>query len=253
MASFRPLAFALALLLPASSALVAQNFSSSNSGGSEPAQQAASTSQKNNQQPELSQGELSVQARIRARRAQRRAQAIKDTYGNAWEVFVGAGYLRFRPGNNLQRVTLYSWDTALTHYHTDRFGITLDARGYNGTPYVGINSTGITRPAISQYDLMGGATYRFVMHPKYSIAGRALGGVAIGNFSGDTNGFGTKLLGLYPDGNTYAMTGSIIGEANITPNLSLRLGGDYLATGFGSTMQNSLGSSFGFVYRFGKK
>ena len=52
---------------------------------------------------------------------------------------------------------------------------------------------------------------------------------------------------------TYAIDGGIIGEANVTPTLSLRLAGDYYGTGFGSTMQNSFGFTYGFVYRFGKQ
>jgi hypothetical protein len=31
------------------------------------------------------------------------------------------------------------------------------------------------------------------------------------------------------------------------------LAGDYYGTGFGSTMQNSFGFTYGFVYRFGKQ
>ncbi|HWA95421.1 MAG TPA: hypothetical protein VG844_12540 [Terracidiphilus sp.] len=247
MVSCRPFTLALALLLPATPALMAQSFSSSSSNSQAPAAQQPS------QQPELTQGELSVQARIRARHEARRAQAIRDTYGNKYEIFIGGGYLRFQPGPKLQHVTFYSFDTALSRYFSNRLGVTLDGRGYYGTPFVGINFTGVTRPAISQYDVLAGPTYRFIAHPKYSISGRVMGGVAMGNFSGDTNGFGTANLGLFPDGNTYAINGAVIGETNISPNFSLRLAGDYLTTGFGSTMQNSFGFNYGFVYRFGKR
>jgi hypothetical protein len=72
------------------------------------------------------------------------------------------------------------------------------------------------------------------------------------NFSSDTNGFGSAALGLYPDSSTFAIDGSLIGEVNVTPNLSLRLAPEYMATGFGSKMQNSVGFQYGFVYRFGK-
>jgi hypothetical protein len=243
MASFRPLALALLLALPASGAAVAQ--SSSSSSSSQAPDQA--------QAPTPSQGELTVQARLRARRAQRRAQAIHDTYGNLYEVFVGGGYLRFTPGETLQRVTLYSWDAAITRYFSERLGVAVEGRGNYGTPFVGVNTTGITRPAISHYDVLAGPTYRFVARPKYSIAGHVGGGIAMGNFSGDTSGFGTEILGLYPDGNTYAVNGQIIGETNLTPKFSLRLAGDYLGTGFGSKMQNSVGFTYGFVYRFGKR
>ncbi len=60
------------------------------------------------------QGPATVQARIRARREARRAQAIHDTYAHLYEVFVGGGYQRFTPGPNLQRATMYSWDAAIS-------------------------------------------------------------------------------------------------------------------------------------------
>ena len=249
MFSFRPFALALAVVLPAGTAVFAQAPSTS----SQPSDSSSAPTAQEPAQPAQSSGEATVQARVRARRAQRRAQAIKDTYGNLYEVYAGGGYLRFQPGPALQRVTFYSWDAGLTRYFSDQLGVTLEGRGYYGTPFVGVNSTGITRPAVSNHDVLIGPTYRFILHPKYSIAGRVMGGMALGNFSGDTNGFGTQILGLWPDGTTYAVNGSIIGEANITPNLSLRLAGDYLGTGFGSTMQNSLGFNYGFVVRFGKR
>jgi hypothetical protein len=208
------------------------------------------------QQPEAKptpQGQTTVQGRIRARREARRAQAIHDTYSQLYEVFVGGGYQRFTPGPNLQRNTMYSWDAALTRYYSERLGITLDGRGYYGTAFVGLNPTSLTRPAISHYDVLIGPTYRFKLRPRYSIAGRVEGGVAIGNFTGDTNGFGSSVLGLYPDGTTYAFNASLIGEWNVSPSLSLRLAPEYMANGFGSTLQNDLGFTYGFVYRFGKR
>jgi len=45
----------------------------------------------------------------------------------------------------------------------------------------------------------------------------------------------------------------VIGEVNISPELSLRLAPEYMATGFGSNWQNNLGFTYGFVYRFGKR
>jgi hypothetical protein len=245
MYSFRRFALLLALALPASQAVLAQSSSPSSSSSSQSQAQQPATS--------LTPGQLTVQARIRARREQRQAQAIHDTYSPRYEVFVGGGFLRFKPGVKLQRVAYYSWDVGLTRYSTERLGITLDSRGYYGTPFVGNNFTTITRPAISQYDLMLGPTYRFYLRPKYSLAAHALGGWATGNFSGDTNGFGGTTLGLYPDGSTYAIDGALIGEANISPNLSLRLAGENLTTGFGSTVESSFGFSYGFVYRFGKR
>ncbi len=249
MYSFRRIAIVLALFLPASFAALAQSSSSSSTPESttqdqaQPQAPAAANSQ---------QGQANVQSRIRLRREQRRAQAIHDTYSHTYEVFVGGGYLRMIPGPNLQRLTMYSWDVAVTRYWNERLGITVDGRGYYGTAYVGLNSTSLTRPAISHYDVLAGPTYRFVTHPKYSIAGRVMGGLAHSNFASDTNGFGTATLGLYPDGNTYALSAGILGEVNVTPTLSLRLGPEYFVNGFGSTLQADPGFTYGFVYRFGK-
>ena len=205
-----------------------------------------------------SQGQVSVQGRIRARREARRQKAIRDTYGQRYELFIGAGYQRFIPGPILQHTTMYAFDLGLTRYYSERLGITLDGRGNFGTSFVGLNFTSITRPAISTYDIMAGPVYRFKMRPKYSIAGRVLGGAAMGNFTGDTNRFGQicppgQQCLLYPDGTTYAFSGAIIGEANVSPGLSLRLAPEAMGTGFGSTFQHDLGATFGLVYRFGKQ
>lgn len=247
MFSFRRFVAVLAVIsLISLGALGQSTGSSSNPPAEGQAQQPAAA-------PSQQQGPVSVQARIRARREARRAQAIHDTYSQLYEVFVGGGYQRFTPGPTLQRNTMYSWDAAVSRFYSDRLGITFDGRGYYGTAFVGLNSTSLTRPAISHYDVMAGPTYRFRLRPRYSLAARVEGGVATADFTGDTNGFGSKVLGLYPDGTTYAFAGSVIGEVNVSPNLSLRLAPEYMATGFGSTFQNDLGFTYGFVFRFGKR
>ncbi len=249
MYSFRRVAVLLALFLPASFAAQGQSPTSS----SNPAQTTQDQTQTQTQTPDQKQGQVSVQARIRARREARRAQAIHDTYSHLYEAFAGGGYQRFTPGPGLQRATMYSWDMAVTRYFNERLGVTIDGRGYYGTAFVGLNETSITRPAITHYDALAGPTYRFYLRPRYSIAGRVLGGVAISNFSGDTNGFGTAVLGLYPDATTYAISASVLGEVNVTPNLSLRLAPEYFVNGFGSTLQGDVGFTYGFVYRFGRQ
>lgn len=253
MCSFRRLALLLALCLASANVLFAQSSSSNppqdSSSAPNPAPQSATAGQSSNQNP----GAVSVQARIRARREQRRAQAIHDAYTRLYDTYVGMGYLRFQPGPTLQHVTYYSWDAEFTRYFSERLGVTLGGRGYYGTPFTYVNFTSITRPAVSTYAVMGGPTYRFYLQPKYSISGRVMGGWALGNFSSDTNGFGAQNLGLWPDGNTYAVSGGLIGEYNVSPGFALRLGGEYFGTGFGSTMQNNVGFTTGFVYRFGKQ
>lgn len=122
------------------------------------------------------QGSLSVQERIRQRRAKRRDQAIRDIYSHLYEAYVGMGYMRFVPGPNQQRTTMYAWNAEFTRYYSERFGATIDARGNYGTAYVGLNPYNVTRPAIATYSGMLGPTYRFVTEPKYSLSGRALAG-----------------------------------------------------------------------------
>jgi len=246
MFSFRRSLGVLAVLSLLSFGAVAQSTDSSSSTPAQEQPQAPAVAPSQ-------QGQQTVQARIRARREARRAQAIHDTYAHLYEAFVGGGYQRFTPGPALQRTTMYSWDVALTRYWSEKLGLTGEVRGNYGTAFVGLNSTSLTRPAISHYDFMVGPTYRFRMRPKYSIAGSVKGGVAMSNFASDTNKFGTAVLGLYPDGTTYAINASVIGEVNVTPSLSLRLAPEYMATGFGSTLQNDLGFTYGFVYRFGRQ
>ncbi|HEY1804679.1 MAG TPA: hypothetical protein VGG45_09365, partial [Terracidiphilus sp.] len=204
MVFFRRLAILLALLFPVMPAVHAQSttYSSSNPTLSSPAQnqnvelaqnQPSASAQKT---PGENQGEITVQERIRQRRAQRRSTAIHDAYDHRWETYLDTGYLRFQPGPGLpgdgplQRLTYYAWETGLTRFSTERLGFTVDGRGYYGTAFVGLNhqSQGsLTRPAISQYDVIGGPVYRFFMLPKFAVSGRAMAGWAHGNFGGDTN------------------------------------------------------------------
>ncbi|MGD0890428.1 MAG: hypothetical protein ABR923_02755 [Terracidiphilus sp.] len=282
MYSFRRLALLLALVLPAMHALIAQTSSSSSDAAvvaadgtrlafespapatpapatptqESPAQAAPAPAQA---QPQPNQPQISVQARIRARREQRRAAAIHEVYDHLYEVYVGGGYLRTTPGATLQRVNEYDWNTEFTRYFSERLGVTIDGRGYYGTPFIEplqgtppAGSVGLTKPAISQYGALAGPTYRFYLQPKYSISVRVMGGFAHGNFTGDTNGYGTLGV-LYPDASTFAASASVYGEYNVAPNLGIRVAPEYYLTGFGSTTQNGLGFSAGIVYRFGKQ
>jgi hypothetical protein len=253
---FRRVALVLTLCLASAAVLLAQDSSSNSPQDQELAQDLAQNqapAQGQTSSPPQNQGQVSVQARIRARRAQRRAQAIRDAYSHVYETYVGMGYLRFQPGPTLQRVTYYSWDAEFTRFYNERLGITVGGRGYYGSPFTYVNPYSITRPAVSTYAVMGGPVYRFYLQPKYSIGARVMGGWSLGNFSGDTNGFGSTRLGIWPDGNSYAVTGGLVGEYNISPGLSLRLAGEFLGTGFGSTTQKSFGMTTGFVYRFGRR
>lgn len=246
MSLFRRLALLLALGLPAMHAVQAQ--SSSSSTNTEPQGQDSA------QQPApQSQPAVNVQARIRARRAQRRAAAIREVYSHLYDAYVGMGYQRFTLPSPLQKVNEYSWDAGFTRYYNERLGVTIDGRGTYGTAYVYNNGSNVYKPAISEYGVLGGPTYRFYLQPRYSIAGRVMAGFLSGNFSGDANGVPTSITHLYKDGYTFGAEASIIAEYNLSPGLGVRVAPNYFASGFGSTVQNNWGFTAGLVYRFGKQ
>jgi hypothetical protein len=278
MSSSCRLTLLLALSFAAVTAVLAQ--SSSSSSNPDPAQ---------NQPPAQAQGptsgQLTVQARIKARRAQRRAAAIRDIYDHRYEAYTGMGYARFVPGPGtpavpaapatpttpatpavphgpgLERAHEYAWNAGVTRYFNERMGVTADARGYYATAYVylldpalhpGIQE-GITNPAISEYTAMAGPTYRFYLQPKFSVSGRVMGGMIYGKFNDDLQGGSPVAYGLWPNGYTFAGSASVPVEFNLTPRIGLRVAPEYLITGFGSTAQYSRAFTTGFVYRFGRQ
>src|SRR5580658_489707 len=252
MYSFRRLVLLLALASSAFPIIQAQ--SSSSSGNPAPADHQAPAAQQSQSQPQMS-----VQARIKARREQRRVAAIHEAYDHLFEGYVGAGYLRFRPGTTLERVNEYDWNVGFTRYLSERLGVTVDGRGYYGTPFIEpqqgnppAGDVGLTKPAISQYAVLIGPTYRFYLQPRYSISGRVMAGYAQGNFTGDTNGYGTLGV-LYPDASTFAASASIFAEYNLSPSIGIRIAPEYFITGFGSSQQSNLGFTAGIVYRIGKQ
>jgi len=212
-------------------------------------------------------GSLSVQARLRARREARRVAAIHDVYSHLYEAYVGGGYLRFHPGDGivptdgqprtgLQRVNEYSWNVGVTRYFNEKLGVTIDGRGTYGTTFIGPNpniSSADTNPSISQYAGMIGPTYRFLLHPKYSVSGRVLAGAAYGKFSGDLGASTPAEAGLYSNGSSIAISASVPVEYNVSPGLGVRVAPEYFLTNFGSTTQNSLGFTAGIVIRWGKQ
>jgi hypothetical protein len=243
MFSIRHFAFLLALATASSLAVPAQS----------------SSSQAPEQQPQAAANPTtSVQARIRARRAQRRANAIRETYLQRYEFYTGTGYMRFVPGPDRQRATMYAWNVGLTRYYNERLGVTVDGRGNYGTAYVGQNPSGHTRPAISFYTAQAGPTYRFYVQPRFALSGRVMAGYAGGNFTSDTNGFGVNMgfkdqQLLYHNGSSYAANASVSAELNISPSLALRLAPEYNFNGFDSRNQYSRGFTGSIVYRFGKQ
>src|SRR5579859_1407802 len=105
MFSFRRVALLLALGLPAAHFALAQDSTQTPGSGSS----SSSTQQPDQTQQSSNQPAVNVQGRIKARREQRRAAAIRESYSHLYETQVGLGYMRFTPGKGLQRTTFYSW------------------------------------------------------------------------------------------------------------------------------------------------
>jgi len=250
MFSFRRSVFLLVLTVSTSLGIQAPELQAQASSSQAPATASQA------QQPAQTSGALTVQARLKARREQRRAAAIHDVYSHLYEAYVGTGYLRFSPGPALQRVNEYDWNVGVTRYYSERFGVTIDGRGTYGSAYIGPNAysnTAVFKPAISQYAAMAGPTYRFLTEPRYSVSGRVLAGVDFGNFSGDLGAFTPSGLGLYSNGAGAAVSVSVPVEYNVSPGLGVRVAPEYFLTSFGSTVQNNLGFTAGVVVRWGKQ
>ncbi len=197
-----------------------------------------------------------VSSRVRANRQARVARNIQDTYSHRWEVAGGGGFLRFREGQYLQKITEVNFFTTANYDLNPQLSIAADVRGMYGNGNIpnAFALNGVYKPQISEYTFMAGPQYRFLVKEKYSVSGAATAGVALSKFGGDAKGLQSQDLGLWPDSNSRpAFSVSVIGDYNIYNNLAFRLQPTYLGTTFGGTVQNNLGVELGFVYRFGRQ
>ncbi len=203
--------------------------------------------------PAPAQGAETAAARVRARRQQRIAAIIQDIYSHKYEAYAGSGYLRFRPGDSLQRVTEVDWNVGFTDYIKPKLAITGDSRGYYGTAYTYNNEFQIFKPSISQYVFLAGPQYRAYQGLHFAAGVRVLAGLSHGNFDTNTGGLPSQYLGLYPNGNAFALNGGLPLDYNISPAIAARVTPEFLYNTFGGSNQFNLGFSVGLVYRFGKK
>lgn len=191
--------------------------------------------------------------RIQARRKLRVEQIIRDTYSHKYEVYFGGGYLRFRPGQSLQKNSESGWNVGITDYLAGKLGVTADFRGYYGTAYTNVNPFQVFSPSISQYTFMAGPQYRFFEGQHWGWSAFVLAGVGHGNFGTGTGGLPPTLIGLYPNSNALNMTPGAAVDYNLGPGLAIRLSSTYLFSRYGSDTQNNLGFNAGIVYRFGRQ
>lgn len=194
-----------------------------------------------------------AQERVNARRKLRIRQIIQDTYSHKYELDFGAAYLRFRPGQYLQRINEPGWQVDITDYLHGNLGISADFRGYYGTAYTGTNPYSVYNPGISQYTFMAGPRYRFFRGQHWGWTGEVLAGAGHGNFGTGTNGLPPQLVGLYTDTTVLNISAGASADYNLSPALAIRWSANELITNYGSNFQENLGGNMGIVYRFGRK
>jgi hypothetical protein len=194
-----------------------------------------------------------AQARVLARRRIREQQIEQDTYSHKYEIYAGGGYLRFRPGTNLQHNTNAAWNAGITEWIRPKLGITGDFRGYYGTAITNNFEFQVYKPAISQYTFMAGPQYRFYQSQHWDWNAQVLAGVAHGNFSTGLGSLRGANVGLYPDGNNLAVSVGAAVDYNLSPDLAVRLMPNYLLTNYGSEIQDNLGFTISVVYRWGRQ
>ena len=83
-----------------------------------PGLMAQNSTQSQPENPQQNQIRLAqeAQARIHARREQRKQQVIQNTYTHKFEAYGGGGYTRYRPGSSLQHINESAWNVGLTDY-----------------------------------------------------------------------------------------------------------------------------------------
>ncbi|SDF32964.1 hypothetical protein [Terriglobus roseus] len=194
--------------------------------------------------------------RQNANRQARIARNIADAYSHRWEVAGGGGFLRFRTGQNLQKISEVNFFMNANYQLSPTLGIVGDVRGFYGNaniPNLYVKN-GVYSPQISEYTFMAGPQYRFYAKEKYTLSANAVAGVAMSKFGGDAKGLRSEDLGMWPDSNAkFAYSLSVIADYNIYNNLAVRVQPTYVGTTFGGTVQNNLGVQAGVVYRFGRQ
>ncbi len=198
----------------------------------------------------------SVSRRIRANRQARVQRNILDTYSHRYEIAGGGGFLRFRTGEFLQKISQINFFMTGAYALNPQLSIVGDVRGMYGRaniPNLFVKNN-VFSPNISEYTFMAGPQYRFYAKEKYSISASATGGVALSKFGGDAKGLRSEDLGMWPDSNYKpAFAVNVMADYNIYNNLAVRVQPTYLGTTFGDKLQNNLGVQFGVVYRLGRQ
>ena len=240
-----PLLFLIILAVPG---LMAQNPTHTSSQAPAPAQTEPENPQQN--QVRLAQ---EAQARIQARRTERRQRVIQDTYSHKFEIYGGGGYTRFRPGPSLQHINESAWNVGVTDYLRPRLGVTADLRGYYGTAFTYPGPYNIFKPSISEYSFMAGPQYRIVRREHRAISGQAL----VGGPRGTSMPTEPSCQAHSSDCGVTVPMSALAGvpiDYNLGTALAFRIQPGYWLTTFSNTPQvKNLGFNAGLVYRFGRQ
>jgi hypothetical protein len=199
-----------------------------------------------------------------ATRQRKMAAAIVDEYTHRYEIFVGGGYMTFRPGQLIPNSGIPPqgdqkangegvWAVHPAYFFSPKWAVTGAIQGQYGEADTGNNSYGVLRPNISQYSFMAGPEYRFYRHEKTAISVSAVAGVTYGIFDGDDKAVPPADLGMWTDGFRPGGAVSINLEHNLFNNLAFRLQPRGVINTFGSKEQYSYGFNAGLVYRFGRQ
>lgn len=209
-----------------------------------------------------------------ASRQARIQRTIDDTYSHRWEVAGGGGWLRYRPGQTLQRNNEVTWAVSTNYFLNPKLFVIGDARGAFGNAKVQNNIFGVSNPQINEYFFQGGAGYRVYAKEKVTVSVQGVGGVADGIFSGGAKGLYGYQVGISQDGvkPAFSISGNV--DYNFYPNLAFRFSPVYQATMFNNTVytstfnpvtnvtttttttsgafQSHMGFNAGILYRFGR-
>jgi hypothetical protein len=201
-----------------------------------------------------------------ANRKARIARTIETTYNHRFEVAGGGGFLRFQPGQYLQKNSEVTFFMTTTYFLNPKLGIIGDIRGlYGNAKVINPQGQGIFlpfKPQISEYPFMGGVAYRVYAKEKLAVTATAEGGAALGKFDGDTKGLPSRSLGLWQSTTKPVFSLGANLDYNFYPNIAVRLTPTYVGTfyrldpldpspGSRGTIQNNWGINIGVVYRFG--
>src|SRR5262249_20864527 len=157
-----------------------------------------------------------------------------------------------RPERDANRNTMQGWDTSITAYPTNRFGVTADFSGFYGSLNPTItSSTGATTTLSSvdlrQYSFLGGPQVRLFRTKHFNTSVRALFGASHGYVvDNNLSALGYKV----PDDTQFAALFGTNFDVNVSKKTALRFSPGLYLTQFNGETQKNFRFSVGPVFKF---